>query len=157
MEGFFKILKSIAHSLQTYCTYKYLTKFIKYQFSKNNLKEYFQQVKKRKNDKDTGFCVWVTHITRQVITRKVKFITSQDQLDEFASKGTIGHEFLKLYERDYINGNKLNYDQEAKLWNEVKDSIYTTIGEKRCSLQTKLHSKWERKLYLILYIYILFY
>ena len=111
----------------------------------NSLKEYVQQVKKRKKDKDTGFCVWVVHITRQVIFRKVKFITSQDQLDGFVSKGTIGYEFLKLYERDYINGKKLSYEQRANLWNEVKDSIHKTIGEKRCSLQTKLHTKWRRK------------
>ena len=110
-----------------------------------SLKQYVQQAKKRKTDKDTGFCVWVAHITRQVIFRKVKFITSQEQLDGFASKGTIGYEFLKRYERDYINGKKLNYEEKANLWNEVKDSIHKTIGEKRCSLQTKLHSKWKRK------------
>ena len=30
-----------------------------------SIKEYVQQAKKRKKDKDTGFCVWVVHITRQ--------------------------------------------------------------------------------------------
>ena len=92
-----------------------------------------------------GFCVWVANITRQVIFHKVKFITSQDQLDGFASKGTIGYEFLKLYERDYINGKKLNKDEKANLWNEVKDLIHKTIGEKRCSLQTQLYTKWKGK------------
>ena len=102
-------------------------------------------MKKRKKYKDTGFDVWIAHITRHVIFRKVKFITSQDQLDGFATKGTIGYEFLKIYQNDYINGKKLNYEQRANLWNEVKDSIHKAIGEKRCSLQTKLHSKWKRK------------
>ena len=110
-----------------------------------------QATKKRKvvtvehDDKLFGYQLWVGHITRKHLYRKVKFITSSLQLDGYKEKHTVGYTFLRLHEKSCNGGNKLSEEKRFELWMEAKNIVYKVIGEKRCAAQSQLHIKWRSK------------
>ena len=82
----------------------------------------------------------VRNVTKQRIFRKVKFITSKEQLDEFEEKNSVGYYFIKCY-TEHMNDANIIKDKQV-FWESVKHTVYDAINEKRNAVQTALKKKW---------------
>ena len=78
----------------------------------------------------------VRNVTKQRIFRKVKFITSKEQLDEFEEKNSVGYYFIKCY-TEHMNDANIIKDKK-NFWESVKHTVYDAINEKRNAVQTAL-------------------
>lgn len=96
-----------------------------------------KKVKRMRKKREFTQIDWqVRNITKQLIFRRVKFITSKEELDRYMEKNSIGYFFLKSYkeqvENDMIIGSR------GEFWNTVKQSVYEAINEKRNAVQTAI-------------------
>ena len=86
----------------------------------------------------------VRNIAKHQIFHKVKFITCNEQLDRYKEGNSIGYYFFKCYTEHVVNvfiiGNRGDF------WNNVKQSIYEAINEKRNAVQTAIKKKWIGKM-----------
>ena len=78
----------------------------------------------------------VRNIAKQQIFRKVKFISSTQQLDNYVEKNSIGNYFLKCY-MEHVE-NKAIIGDKGIFWSSVKQTVYEAINEKRNAVQTAL-------------------
>lgn len=109
-----------------------------------------KKVKRMRKKREFTQIDWqVRNITKQLIFRRVKFITSKEELDRYMEKNSIGYFFLKSYkeqvENDMIIGSR------GEFWNTVKQSVYEAINEKRNAVQTAIKKKWIGTIKMIFY------
>lgn len=100
-----------------------------------------KKVKRKRKKKVFTQKDWqVRNVTKHRIFRKVKFITSKEQLDSFEEKNTVGYYFIKCY-TEHMNDPSIVTDKKS-FWESVKDTVYEAINEKRNAVQTAMKKKW---------------
>ena len=95
------------------------------------------------------FHVLVSDITKKYLFQKIKFITNQNELDSYETKGTLGYVFLQLYQDRSLTSStqRTLHDEEKKgLWTEAKTVVYKSIKECRCIRQLAINRAWNSKL-----------
>ena len=100
-----------------------------------------KKIKRMRKKREYTQIDWqVRNITKQLIFRRVKFITCKEQLDKYMEKNSIGYFFFKCYKEQVENESILG--NRGEFWNTVKQSVYEAINEKRNAVQTALKKKW---------------
>ena len=83
----------------------------------------------------------VQSIAREEIFPKIKFITNQEQLDEFKKPGSLGYYFVQYYKKNcptsMVNMN------DGKFWIHIKNIVHVTLGSKRNAMQNSLKQKFK--------------
>ena len=100
-----------------------------------------KKVKRMRKKREFTQIDWqVRNITKQLIFRRVKFVTSKEQLDRYMEKNSIGYFFFKCY-KEQVENNMI-IGSRGEFWNTVKQSVYEAINEKRNAVQTAMKKKW---------------
>ena len=100
-----------------------------------------KKVKRMRKKREFTQIDWqVRNITKQLIFRRVKFVTSKEQLDRYMEKNSIGYFFFKCY-KEQVENNMI-VGSRGEFWNTVKQSVYEAINEKRNAVQTAMKKKW---------------
>ena len=103
-------------------------------------------------NKWTAFDMWVNNFSRNVLFHKVKFITSQAQLDSYEEKGTLGYELLEKYKKDYApNDEEYETLDLGRIWNNAKNRVLSSINRRRGDFSNlvKKNFKVRSKLYFV--------
>ena len=89
----------------------------------------------------------VKQIVKEHLYPKVKFITSAKQMESITDKKSIGYWFLKHYRTMELQ-DKIYVDEEFSdhdIWKHAKNIVYTTIKQKRGTVQTEIKKGWIGK------------
>ena len=89
----------------------------------------------------------VKQIVKEHLYPKVKFITCAKQLESITDKKSIGYWFLKHY-RSMELQDKIYADEDFTdndIWKHAKNIVYTTIKQKRGTVQTEIKKGWIGK------------
>ena len=94
----------------------------------------------------TAFDMWVNNFTRNVLFHKVKFITSQAQLDSYEEKGTLGYELLEKYKKDYAPNDEYQTLNLGRIWNNAKNRVLSSINRRRGDFSNLVKKKFQGKI-----------
>ena len=75
-------------------------------------------------------------IIREEISPKIKFITNQEQLDEFKKAGSLGHYFVQYCKKDCPTS--MVSMKDGNFWNHIKNIVYVTVGSKQNVIHSSL-------------------
>ena len=78
-------------------------------------------------DKDIFLQVW--SITRDEVFHKIKFVTNQNQLDEYEQPGLLGYYFIKYCKQTNCPASMIKINN-GEFWHNIKKFIYKTLGAK---------------------------
>ena len=91
------------------------------------------------NRADKDLFLQVRSITRDEIFPKIKFVTNQDQLDEFEKPGSLGYYFIE-YCKTNCPTSMIDMN-DGEFWHHIKNVVYKTLGAKRNAIQSSLKEK----------------
>ena len=92
------------------------------------------------NRADKDLFLQVRSITRDEIFPKIKFVTNQDQLDEYEKPGSLGYYFIEYCKSNCaISMVDMN---DGEFWHHIKNVVYKTLGAKRNAVQSSLKEKF---------------
>jgi len=92
------------------------------------------------NRADKDLFLQVRSITRDEIFPKIKFVTNQDQLDEYEKPGSLGYYFIEYCKTNCaISMVDMN---DGEFWHHIKNVVYKTLGAKRNAIQSSLKDKF---------------
>ena len=92
------------------------------------------------NRADKDLFLQVRSITRDGIFPKIKFVTNQDQLDEYEKPGSLGYYFIEYCKTNCaISMVDMN---DGEFWHHIKNVVYKTLGAKRNAIQSSLKDKF---------------
>ena len=92
------------------------------------------------NTADEDLFLQVRSITRDEIFPKIKFVTNQDQLDEYEKPGSLGYYFIEYCKTNCaISMVDMN---DGEFWHHIKNVVYKTLGAKRNAVQSSLKEKF---------------
>ena len=92
------------------------------------------------NRADKDLFLQVRSITRDEIFPKIKFVTNQDQLDEYEKPGSLGYYFIEYCKSNCaISMVDMN---DGEFWHHIKNVVYKTLGAKRNAVQSSLKDKF---------------
>lgn len=100
----------------------------------------------RKKRKFTQLDWQVRNIAKNRIFRKVKFISSEAELESFEDPNSIGHFFFECL-MEHVD-DSTNIGDRKVFWETAKHSIYEAICEKRNAVQTAIKKKWIGKIFI---------
>ena len=92
------------------------------------------------NRADKDLFLQVRSITRDEIFPKIKFVTNQDQLDEFEKPGSLGYYFIE-YCKTNCPTSMVDMN-DGEFWHHIKNVVYKTLGAKRNAIQSSLKDKF---------------
>ena len=110
---------------------------IKLKWAKDNTKKIMRQPRDRA---ERDLFLQVRSITREEIFPKIKFITSQDQLDNFGP-GSLGYYFVEYCKKNCPTS--MVSMEDGDFWNHIKNIVYVTLGSKRNAMQSSLKQKFK--------------
>jgi len=94
----------------------------------------------------SGFQIIAKNIATQKLFALNKFVTSQKQLDDCDTPGTLGSVFLILYQKR-INTTTPDetFDSEKKkqIWAQAKGIVHQAINLARSTMQLALYKRWK--------------
>lgn len=104
-----------------------------------------KKIKYRSSNKKnwSNFHLWTHHITKEILFRRVKFITNSRDLDAYETKGTIGYAYLQEFIGAHGDGNFYDNSKREEIWKQAKDIVHRAIGQKRNSVQLQLGNKFK--------------
>lgn len=104
----------------------------------------------RKKRKFTQLDWQVRNIAKNQIFRKVKFISSEAELESFEDPNSIGHYFFECLMENVDDST--NIGDRKVFWETAKHSIYEAICEKRNAVQTAIKKKWFGKIFIHVFL-----
>ena len=110
---------------------------MKLKWAKDNTKKIMRQPRDRA---ERDLFLQVKSITREEIFPKIKFITSQDQLDNF-DRGSLGYHFVEYCKKNCPTS--MVSMEDGDFWNHIKNIVYVTLGSKRNAMQSSLKQKFK--------------
>ena len=92
------------------------------------------------NRADKDLFLQVQSITRDEIFPKIKFVTNQDQLDEYEKPGSLRYYFIEYCKTNCaISMVDMN---DGECWHHIKNVVSKTLGAKRNAIQSSLKDKF---------------
>lgn len=110
---------------------------MKLKWAKDNTKKIMRQPRDRA---ERDLFLQVRSITREEIFPKIKFITSQEQLDKFGP-GSLGYYFVEYCKKNCPTS--MVSMEDGDFWNHIKNIVYVTLGSKRNAMQSSLKQKFK--------------
>ena len=110
---------------------------MKLKWAKDNTKKIMRQPRDRA---ERDLFLQVKSITREEIFPKIKFITSQEQLDKF-DRGSLGYYFVEYCKKNCPTS--MVSMEDGDFWNHIKNIVYVTLGSKRNAMQSSLKQKFK--------------
>ena len=92
------------------------------------------------NRADKDLFLQVRSITRDEIFPKIKFVTNQDQLDEYEKPGSLGYYFIE-YCKTNCPTSMVDMN-DGEFWHHIKNVVYKALGAKRNAMQSSLKEKF---------------
>ena len=117
----------------------------------NEQKQYAVQPKSKRSRESKKITTYLDYICNKVlkdkIFRLVKFISDDQQLENFDRSGSIGYHFLQeLKKEDQIEEDGLVIEQnEKEIWSNAKALISDAFSQKRNARQTQIKKAWKGK------------
>ena len=99
--------------------------------------------RKRKKKAFTQLDWQIRNVTKQRVFRRVKFITSNEELDAYEKRGSLGHYFFRCFTDNVEDASKIG--DKKKFWNMAKLSVLDAIGEKRNAVHSAMKKKFLGK------------
>ena len=96
--------------------------------------------RKRKKKAFTQLDWQIRNVTKLRVFRRVKFITSNSELDAYERKGSLGHYFFKCFTDNIEDASKIG--NKKKFWDMAKLSVYDAICEKRNAVHSAMKKKF---------------
>lgn len=100
-----------------------------------NLRQYIKDNNKSKYQmylmpKDNTLANEITRVVKSEIFKKVKFITTQQQLDDLLDSNSIGRRIISRF--------SIETDKHVSFWNTYKNTVRTALNSKRSEVQTSI-------------------
>ena len=111
---------------------------MKQKWAKDNTKKIMRQPLNRA---ERDLFLQVRSITREEIFPKIKFITNQEQLDEFENPKSLGYYFVQYCKKNCPTS--MVSMKDGDFWNHIKNIVYVTLGSKRNAMQSSLKQKFK--------------
>ena len=92
------------------------------------------------NRADKDLFLQVRSITRDEIFPKIKFVTNQEQLDEYEKPGSLGYYFIE-YCKTNCPTSMVDMN-DGEFWHHIKNVVYKALGAKRNAMQSSLKEKF---------------
>ena len=100
--------------------------------------------KSKKTFRVTPQFAWnVKHVVKNNIYPKVKFVSSEESLEDITQQSSIGYAFLKYYKKLYVQGHEKCLYTDEQIWENAKKILHQTIKQKRCTVQSEIKRAWK--------------
>ena len=88
---------------------------------------------------------WCNNYAREELFHKVKFITSDTQLYDYKTEGSIGYAFWDKYKSNHQMHEDVTEEYHRLVWCNAKERIRVSINRKRSNVRNQLKQHFKCK------------